>query len=68
MKDTISALNAIAAHHGVTRAEVEREISAAIAQAMQHPSPLVRQRWKALFPDGKQPTPEQLLEKLSRLL
>lgn len=68
MNDANSALNAIAARYGVPRAEVEREISAAIQQAMRHPSPLVQQRWKALFPDGKPPTPEQFLEKLSMLL
>lgn len=65
-RDADKALDRVARENGVSRAEVEREIHAAIREAMNHPDPLVQRRWKALWPDGE-PSPEELLIKLAAL-
>ena len=66
IKPKNTVLDAIAAQNGVTRAEVEQEIRAAIREARNHPDPLVQRRWKMLWPDGE-PSPEEFIAKLAAL-
>lgn len=67
MKDITAILESVAAQHGVSRTQVEREIAAAIRQAMHHPDPQIRQRWHALWPDGTEPSPAELITVLAML-
>lgn len=67
MKDVTAILETVAAHHGITRVEVEQEIAAAIHQAMHHPDPRVRQRWHALWPGGTEPSPAEFITALAML-
>ena len=67
MKSASAVLDAVATYYGVSRAEVEQEITDAIRQAMQHPDPRVRQRWKDLWPNGTEPSPAEFLTTLALL-
>ena len=67
MKDASAVLDTIAARHGVSRAQVEREIAAAIHEAIRHPDPQVRRRWEALWPDGTEPSPAEFIAALARM-
>lgn len=66
MKPKENVLDVVAARNGITRAEAEREIRAAIREARNSPDPQVRRRWQALWPDGE-PRPEEFLTKLAAL-
>ncbi|MBQ4578872.1 MAG: hypothetical protein IJA84_07420 [Clostridia bacterium] len=67
MRTETAILDAVAARHGISRAEVEREIAAAIHEAIRHPDPQVRRRWKTLWPDGTEPSPAEFISRLAQL-
>lgn len=48
-------LQIIAAEHGVSPEEVEREMMAAIRTGMASPDPHTQALWKQICPDGKEP-------------
>ena len=52
----------IAAQNGISVTEAKREMAMAIRSAMNSPDPQIRQRWKTIAPDGKEPTVEEFLE------
>ena len=62
-KDRASrAIDSVARNAGVSPESVRRDIQIAIEEAMRNCDPAVRTRWRALFPDGRVPTPEELIE------
>ena len=65
MKDASAVLDSIAAQHGLSRAQVEQEIAAAIHEAIRHPDPQVRRRWKTPWPDGTEPSPAEFITVLA---
>lgn len=60
------AIQEVAKRSGVSEATVRREIEAVITAARKNPDPLVRARWRRVPCAGRYPTPEELIEYLSR--
>lgn len=60
--DTIKA---VARQHGVSEAEVRKEMELAIAQAYDNPDPHAQALYRKLFGD-RTPTPEEFIEKVTR--
>lgn len=58
-------LQRIALKHNISVGEVKRAIEESIFDAVHNKDPYVQARWSLLFPDGRIPTPEELIEKLS---
>lgn len=59
-------LEKVAAQNGVDIFEVRREIELAINAGMENSDPVVRDKWKALSPNGHPPSPEELIAYLSK--
>lgn len=55
----------VAKSNGVSEKEVRKEIIFAIRCAMSNPDPQARAQWNIMFPDGKEPTPEEFIRILS---
>ena len=56
------AIERIAAQNGISVAEAKREMTIAIHRAMNSPDPRIRERWKRIAPDGREPTVEEFLQ------
>ena len=56
----------IAAENHTTVAEVRKEISIAIEEAMKKPDPEIQKKWRAMSKTGGVPTPEEAVVYLSR--
>lgn len=54
-------LEKMAKENGMTVAEVEREMARAIRAAMNSPDPRIRERWKEIAPNGREPSVEEFL-------
>lgn len=61
-------LRAVAAKNGVSAAEVRQSIQEAIDAAWDNPDPAAKARQQQLFPDGRTPTVEEFLIRVSREL
>lgn len=59
--NTKAIIRQIAKEHGVTPAEVKRDMRLAIQEAMKSTDPVAREYWNVLSPNGKEPTIEQFL-------
>ena len=59
--NTKAIIRQIAKKHGITTAEVKREMRLAIQEAMKSTDPVTREHWNVLSPNGKEPTIEQFL-------
>ena len=64
--NTRAIIRQIAKKHGVTPAEVKREMQLAIKEAMQSTDPVAREHWNILSPNGKDPTIEQFLTYIAK--
>ncbi|SHK78594.1 hypothetical protein [Hespellia stercorisuis] len=64
-KQKLNVLEAVAKQHGVSVAEVRREMELSIAEAKNNPDPEKQAEFKRLFGD-KTPTPEEFIMKISR--
>lgn len=61
----MNVIKEVAKHYGTTPDEVRQEMIAVIRTGRKNPDPKVQAMWKKLFPDGKEPTPEQFIRVLS---
>lgn len=61
-----NALEIIAAKEGISVEEVRREIQLAIDDAMKNPDPKVQAEWRKIPKKGKKPTPEEVIEFVSK--
>jgi hypothetical protein len=61
-----SAIKKIARQHGVSEAEVYTEMQQAISFGYNNPDPEIQAYWRRIAPDGSVPTPERVIEVLSR--
>lgn len=61
-----NALEIIAAKEGISVEEVRREIQLAIDEAMKNPDPKVQAEWRKIPKKGKKPTPEEVIEFVSK--
>ncbi len=61
-----NALEIIAAKEGISLEEVRREIQLAIDDAMKNPDPKVQAEWRKIPKKGKKPTPEEVIEFVSK--
>ena len=59
-------LEQVAQQHGISVEEVRAEIQRAIEIGMANPDSAVQARWKLLCKDGKVPTPDELIKRLSQ--
>lgn len=55
------AIEAVAKKHGVSAAEIRKEIEIAIEDAMSNPKPAARAFWEPFIKSGKKPAPEEFL-------
>ncbi|MDE7365643.1 MAG: hypothetical protein K2N27_12340 [Ruminococcus sp.] len=55
----------VAKSENISEEEVKNEISKAVRIAMQSDSPQAKAFWSKIAPDGKEPSPEKVLEKLA---
>lgn len=60
--NTKAIIRQIAREHGVTPAEVKRDMQFAIREAMQSTDPIARAHWTKISPNGKEPTIDQFLK------
>lgn len=60
----MDVIKKVAKTHGVTANEVKNEMICAINFAKENPDPKVQETWNRLFPDGKEPTPEEFIRVL----
>ena len=61
-------LEHVAKQHNVSVDEVRREMETAIHEAMQSTDPNVQELWKEITEDGKEPTPEELIGHILKIL
>ncbi|MDD3279143.1 MAG: hypothetical protein PHG16_09745 [Lachnospiraceae bacterium] len=64
-KQKLNVLETVAKQHGVSVAEVRREMELSIAEAKNNPDTAKQAEFKKLFGD-KTPTPEEFIMKISR--
>lgn len=64
--NTKAIIRQIAKEHGVTPAEVKRDMQFAIKEAMNSTDPVAREHWNVLSPNGKVPTIKQVLTYMAR--
>jgi len=57
----MNVIKKVAKAHGVSAKEVREEMLKAIRAGRENPDPNVQAMWKRLFPDGKEPTPEEFI-------
>ena len=61
-------IHEIARRHGVSPEEVCAEMESAIRQGFHSQDTRAREAWAEIAPDGVQPTPEELIFRLSRAI
>lgn len=62
----LDVIEMVAKQHGVSKAEVRREMELAIADARNNPDPDAQAYFAKLFGD-RTPTPEEFIKKVSRV-
>ena len=60
------AIEKIAEREGISVESVYAEMQKAIEAGYSNPDPVIQEYWKKIAPDGKMPTPEQVIEILSK--
>lgn len=58
----------IAREENVSEEEVRKEISEVIRLAMQSDEPQAKKFWAEIAPDGKEPSPEEAIEKVASII
>mgnify|MGYP001538124913 CR=1 FL=1 len=66
--DYACLIEMVAEMEGCSVAEIRQEIEKAILDAMQNKDPSVQEHWKAMSPDGKIPTVEEVMQYLMKLM
>lgn len=61
----MNVIKKVAKAHGVSAKEVKEEMLVAIRAGRENPDPKVQAMWNRLFPDGKEPTPEEFIRVLA---
>ncbi len=65
--DYACLIEMVAEMEGCSVAEIRQEIEKAMLDAMQNKDPSVQEHWKAMSPDGKIPTVEEVMQHLMKL-
>ena len=61
----MNVIKRVAKAHGVSAKEVREEMLKAIRAGRENPDPSVQAMWNRLFPNGKEPTPEEFIRVLT---
>lgn len=61
----MKVIKKVAKVHGVSVKEVREEMQKAIRAGRESSDPNAQAMWNRLFPDGKEPTPEELIRVLA---
>ena len=61
----MNVIKKVAKAHGVSAKKVREEMLVAICAGRENPGPKVQEMWNRLFPDGKEPTPEEFIRVLA---
>ena len=61
-----NAIKKIAMQEGVSAEFVYAEMQKAITEGYNNPDPKVQEYWRKIAPDGEIPTPEKVIEMLSK--
>ena len=65
--DYACLIEMVAEMEGCSVAEIRQEIEKAMLDAMQNKDPSVQEHWKAMSPNGKIPTVEEVMQYLMKL-
>ena len=63
----MKVIKKVAKAHGVSVKEVREEMQKAIRAGRESSDPNAQAMWNRLFPDGKEPTPEEFILKVATL-
>ncbi len=63
----MNVIKRVAKAHGVSVKEVREEMQKAIRAGRESSDPNAQAMWNRLFPDGKEPTPEEFILKVATL-
>ena len=63
----MKVIKKVAKAHGVSEKEVREEMQKAIRAGRESSDPNAQAMWNRLFPDGKEPTPEEFILKVATL-
>lgn len=63
----MNVIKKVAKAHGVSVKEVREEMQKAIRAGRESSDPNAQAMWNRLFPDGKEPTPEEFILKVATL-
>lgn len=66
--DYACLIEMVAEMEGCSVAEIRQEIGKAMLDAMQNKDPSVQEHWKAISPNGKIPTVEEVMQYLMKLM
>lgn len=61
----MNVIKRVAKAHGVSVKEVREEMLVAIRAGRENPDQKIQEMWNRLFPDGKEPTPEEFIRVLA---
>lgn len=61
----MNVIKRVAKAHGVSVKEVREEMLVAIRAGRENPDQKIQEMWNRLFPDGKEPTPEEFIRILA---
>ncbi len=64
----MKAIEKVAEEFNVSEQEVENEISKAILEARKSSDEDTQKIWQELFPNGKEPSPTELIEALTNVI
>ena len=64
----MNVIKKVANAHGVSEKEVREEMLMAIRAGRENLDPNVQAMWNRLFPDGKEPTPEEFIKVIAEIL
>ena len=64
----MNVIKRVAKAYGVSVKEVREEMRKAIRAGRENPDPSVQAMWNRLFPDGKEPTPEEFIQVIAGIV
>ena len=64
----MKVIKKVAKENNISEKEVREEMLKAIRAGRENPDPEVQARWNELFPDGKEPTPEEFIKTIAQYI
>lgn len=64
----MDVIKMLANTEGVSEKEMREEMQKAIRLARENPDPKVQMMWSSLFPNAKEPTPEEFINVIAKVV